>query len=206
MTALLTIVLAACSENDNNDATDNKEPIEQNDTNEVGDSSETDSEWHMAVGETVVIEGAGEFTIHARNDQIDEIVTDTVTVDFDKATLASGALIDGFAEHVGADAIEYIQLDIQVLNKTKGPINFDAYQPTVITSTGEEITVPNHKLGVPREANFNGEELKQGSIFYTLESSKAEDVEWIRIIMDAPRDENDEKVGEDVEITVEFKG
>ncbi|WP_078382179.1 hypothetical protein [Sutcliffiella halmapala] len=207
MTALLAAMMSACSDETNN-ATENKDPVEQNEKKEDGPSgstNQTDPDWITPVGETISTEG-GDFTFHARNDKVEAVETGSLTVDFDQVATISGALSPEFAEYVGVDELEYIQLDIQVVNNSQESITFDAYQATVITNTGEEITMPNPKLGPPPEGNFEGEEKKQASIFYVLESSKAEEVEWVRIIMEAPRDKNDEKVGEDLDIKVELKG
>ncbi|WP_223703612.1 hypothetical protein [Sutcliffiella deserti] len=206
MTAILALMMTACTE-DNNSAPDTteKKPAEQNNTTDSGTSKQADPDWITPVGETISTEG-GDFTFHSRNDQVEGQESGPLTIEFDQVAAISGVLAGDFAEYVGVDAIEYIQVDIQVENTSADPIDFPAYQATVITSTGEEITAPDPKLGVPPEGNFEGEETKQASVFYVLESSKAEEVEWVRIIMEAPRDGNGEKIGEDLDIRVELKG
>lgn len=46
--------------------------------------------------------------------------------------------------------------------------------------------------------------MKQGSIFFLLEKSKAEEVEWVQIIMKAPLDENNKEIGEELNIKVKL--
>lgn len=202
MTAMLAATMMACS--DDNNATDTKESSKQTES-QKSPSKQTDPDWITPVGETISTEG-GDFTFHSRNDQVETVESGSVKMDFDQVAGISGVLSPEFAEHVGQDRLEYIQVDIQVINTSTDPINFDAYQATMITSTGEEIPAPNPKLGPPPEGNFAGEEKKQASVFYVLEKSKAEDVEWIRLVIKAPTNESNEKVGEDLDIKVELKG
>lgn len=203
MTAMLAASMMACS-NDNSATDTKKEPAQQTESPK-SPSKQTDPDWITPVGETISTEG-GDFTFHTRNDQLEPVEAGTLTLDFDQVAGISGVLSPEFAEHVGQDKLEYIQVDIQVTNTSKDPINFDAYQATLITSTGEEITAPNPKLGEIPEGNFAGEEKKQASVFYVLEKSKAEDVEWVRLVMKAPTNESNEKIGEDLDIKVELKG
>jgi hypothetical protein len=194
---LLTVMMSACT-------SDNKQTTEANDEGFAEESDERqDEESLIPLGETAVTEG-GSFTYHARNNRLKVIETESFSVNFDKVSAISGELDGGFKEYLGKDQIEYIQLDIEVENTSSNPMNLNAYQASIVTSTGEEIDVPNSKLSSPLDEKFAPEEKKQGSIFYLLEKSKAEEVEWVQIIIEGPKDENNEKVGEDINIKVKL--
>lgn len=197
---LLVVVLAACTSDDKK-------------ANEEGFAEETeereDEESLIPVGETAETEG-GSFTYHARNNRLKPIETDSFNINVDKVSVMSGKLAGGFKEYMGQDEIQYIQFDLEVENKTSDALNFEAYQASIVTNTGEEIAAPDSRLTTKSEdtgelnEKYTGGEKKQGAIFFLLEETKAEDVEWVQINMKAPVDENDEKVGEDIKIKVKL--
>ncbi|KPB06102.1 hypothetical protein [Bacillus sp. CHD6a] len=197
---LLVVVLAACTSDDKK-------------TNEEGFAEETeereDEESLIPIGETAETEG-GSFTYHARNNQLKPIETDSFTINVDKVSVMSGKLAGGFKEYMGQEEIEYIQFDLEIENKTSNSLNFEAYQASIVTNTGEEVAAPDSRLTTKSEdtaelnEKFAGGEKKQGAIFFLLEETKAEDVEWVEIQMKAPLNENNEKVGEDLNIKVKL--
>ncbi|QFT87799.1 Telomeric repeat-binding factor 2 [Bacillus sp. THAF10] len=198
--ALLVVVMTACTSDEKENTEDNK-PNDHEFAEEIPESEAEESQ--VPVGETAHTEG-GSFTYHARNNRLKPIETATYTVDFDKVSAISGELAGGFKEYLGEDEIEYIQLDIEVTNKSDANINFDAYSAKIVTSTGETIETPNPMLSSQIEGKFAPEEMKQGSIFFLLEKSKAEEVEWVQIIMKAPLDENNKEIGEELNIKVKL--
>ncbi|TYS67597.1 hypothetical protein FZC76_13550 [Sutcliffiella horikoshii] len=197
---LLVVVLAACTSDDKK-------------ANEEGFAEETEEreneESLIPVGETAETEG-GSFTYHARNNRLKPIETDSFNINVDKVSVMSGKLAGGFKEYMGQEEIEYIQFDLEVENKTSDSLNFEAYQASIVTNTGEEVAAPDSRLTTKSEdtaelnEKFAGGEKKQGAIFFLLEETKAEDVEWVQINMKAPVDENNEKIGEDIQIKVKL--
>ncbi|NLP52378.1 hypothetical protein [Bacillus sp. RO1] len=197
---LLVVVLAACTSDDKK-------------ANEEGFAEETeereDEESLIPVGETAETEG-GSFTYHARNNRLKPIETDSFNINVDKVSVMSGKLAGGFKDYMGQEEIEYIQFDLEVENKTSDSLNFEAYQASIVTNTGEEVAAPDSRLTTKSEdtielnEKFAGGEKKQGAIFFLLEETKAEDVEWVQINMKAPVDENNEKIGEDIQIKVKL--
>lgn len=200
---LLVVVIAACS-------ADEKENTEANEEGFAEETEERENEESLIpIGETAETEG-GSFTYHARNNRLKPIETDSFSIKVDKVSVMSGKLAGGFKEYLGQEEIEYIQFDLEVENKTSDSLNFEAYQASIVTSSGEEIVAPDSRLTTKSEdtgelnEKFTGGEKKQGAIFFLLEETKAEDVEWVQINMKAPLDENNEKVGEDVNIKVKL--
>ncbi|MGD6776911.1 hypothetical protein [Sutcliffiella horikoshii] len=197
---LLVVVLAACT-------SDDKKANEEGFAEETEEREDEDS--LIPVGETAETEG-GSFTYHARNNRLKPIETESFTINVDKVSVMSGKLAGGFKDYMGQDEIKYIQFDLEVENKTSDSLNFEAYQASIVTNTGEEIAAPDSRLTTKSEdtgelnEKFTGGEKKQGAIFFLLEETKAEDVEWVQINMKAPVDEDDEKVGEDVKIKVKL--
>ncbi|MEA3318758.1 MAG: hypothetical protein U9Q88_01940 [Bacillota bacterium] len=197
---LLVVVLAACTSDDKK-------------ANEEGFAEETeereDEESLIPVGETAETEG-GSFTYHARNNRLKPIETDSFNINVDKVSVMSGKLAGGFKDYMGQEEIQYIQFDLEVENKTSNSLNFEAYQASIVTNTGEEVAAPDSRLTTKSEdtaelnEKFAGGEKKQGAIFFLLEETKAEDVEWVQINMKAPVDENNEKIGEDIQIKVKL--
>lgn len=148
--ALLVVVMTACTSDEKENTEDNK-PNDHEFAEEIPESEAEESQ--VPVGETAHTEG-GSFTYHARNNRLKPIETATYTVDFDKVSAISGELAGGFKEYLGEDEIEYIQLDIEVTNKSDANINFDAYSAKIVTSTGETIETPNPMLSSQIEGNL----------------------------------------------------
>lgn len=175
------------------------EPVEEANEEEV-----TDNEWETQVGDTTENE-AGSFTLHARNDTTDPIETGSISLTLNQVNTVSGELTEEFASYLDdKEDINYIQLDMEVANSSEETINFYAGQATVTTSTGEQLDMPNGLMSDHIGGEFIGAVSKSGSLIYLLENSLAEDVEWVRILINAPQNDNYEKIGEDIDIKVEL--
>ncbi|CAG9620212.1 DUF4352 domain-containing protein [Sutcliffiella rhizosphaerae] len=196
--AFMVMMMTAC----NTDKNENTEQENQQEFAEEVDEDKVDENM-VPVGETAITEG-GSFTFHARNSRLKPIETESFYVNIDSVSAISGELDGGFKEYLEMDEIQYIQVNIEVENKSTTPLNFDAYQASIVTSTGEEIEVPNPMISSQFDEKFAPEEKKQGTIAYLLEESKAEEVEWVQIIIKAPMDENNEVVGEEFNIKIKL--
>ena len=209
------ITLAACGGEENTEEqnemnNNNQQNSEANENNQVsgaenGDTNENEdvtAEDGAEVGETIENE-RGEFTIHHRQDDIETIESGPVMMEIEQAVAASGELTGELADTVGKDELEYIQLDIAVENSGDEELTFYASQPVMTTNTGEEIHsdrwLNDHIKG---ELSAGAED--RGSLFFILEDSKAEDIESVSLVWEAPFDGNWEDLGEDVEIEIVF--
>lgn len=54
------------------------------------------------------------------------------------------------------------------------------------------------------DGTYIGEVKKSGSQFFILENSKAEDIEWVRIIISSPMNEDFDRMGEGIDFKVEI--
>ncbi|ADH97773.1 hypothetical protein [Salisediminibacterium selenitireducens] len=216
LSAATLIMLAACGNDgeDNQEANDNggnqetqentagtNEEAETNDSSENGNSDSND-EWETQVGETIENEG-GVFTLHARAEPVDPVETGPVVVEIDQLNVQSGDLSGEMAEFMETDRLEMIQLDLSVANTSDEDIAFYADQAEIATSTGEQLQA-DFWLSDSIGGEMMGNTSSQGTLFFVLESTSAEEVEHIRIRWSAPQDDNYDSIGEDVDLTVEF--
>ncbi|KMK77026.1 hypothetical protein [Alkalihalobacillus pseudalcaliphilus] len=210
------LTLAACG--DGNSSTDpvETEP-ESTETEGTGtvDSSEDDAGedvtedetidedgWETKVGETVENEG-GTFTLIARQDEVETIETGPMVLTIPQVNASSAELKGDLKAFLEADSIEYIQIDMEVENTSGDTISFYPAQATITTNTGEQLE-SDLWLSDHIDGDFIGQVSKEGSQFFILEKSKAEEIEWVRILINSPHDDDWNDVGEDVDITVEF--
>ncbi|SER84018.1 hypothetical protein [Salipaludibacillus aurantiacus] len=195
--------------NENHNEEENEENnLNENNSNEDEDEAEeaaddiADESWETQVGDTIETDG-GTFTLHARQDQIDTIETGPIVMEIEQLNTASGELTDDLADFMETDHLEYIQMDLVVENTADEDITFFSGQATMSTSTGEQI-----ESDMWMSDHIDGELMAgtrhDGSFFFILENSQAEDVESVRITWSAPMDMDWEDVGEPVDIEVEF--
>ncbi|WP_413375756.1 hypothetical protein [Alkalihalobacillus sp. 1P02AB] len=184
---------------------DNEDLITEVEEEEPEVSEETsDSGWEQQVGDTVENEG-GKFTLHARNDSTESIETGSMTLNLVQVNAVSGELSDEFALFFDDETeLHYIQIDVEISNSSEETINFYADQATITTNTGEQLDMPDFFLSDHIGGEFIGAVNKSGSIFYILENSTADEIEWVRILISAPSDDSYETVGEEIDIKVEF--
>jgi hypothetical protein len=203
----LALLLGACSDPDT-------ETMEKASTEEVKKAEETKAEvekeaeakeaggWETQVGETVENDG-GTFTLLGRNDEVKPVKTGPITLSIPQVNRTSGVLKGDMKEMFESEVANYIQVDMEVENATDETVNFYASQATITTNTGEQIDaemlISDHIAG-----EYIGKVKKKGSVFFFLENSKAEDIEWVRILIDAPSNADFETIGDDIDIKVEL--
>lgn len=146
----------------------------------------------------------GVFTLLNRTSDLEEVEVDPVKVSVDGMGVASGEVADKFVDIIGKENLDYVQVDINAENISDEVIAFDLSKARMETNTGEEIDSSDMLL-----SDFVADEIHagvklNGSFIYTLEDSAAEDIESVRLIWDAPLDEDGEAMSEEVEIEIEF--
>jgi hypothetical protein len=167
------------------------------------EETEADSKWETQVGETVENEG-GKFTLIARNDEVETQETGPMILNIPQVNATSATLKGDVADFLETDAIEYIQIDMEVENTSEDTITFYPAQATITTSTGEQLE-SDMWLSDHIDGDFFGQVKQEGSQYFILEKSKAEDIEWVRVIINAPLDEDWNNVGEKLDFRVELK-
>ncbi|MGJ9384294.1 hypothetical protein [Salipaludibacillus sp. CF4.18] len=196
---------------ENNSNESNEEAAVEEESNENSATEEANAEeeeevaegeWETEVGESVETEG-GTFTLHARQDEIDTIETGPIVLNIEQLNSQSGELSPDMADIMETDELDMIQIDLNVENTSDEDITFYSGQATIATSTGEQI-----EADMFLSDHIDGEMMSginaNGTFFFVLENSNAEDVESVRLTWDAPTDADWETIGEDVDIEVEF--
>ncbi|MBN9653240.1 hypothetical protein J0K78_03100 [Halobacillus sp. GSS1] len=220
---LLIVALAACGGEDNTETSGSvgeeqkaeETTTDETETTDVSSSDNEDSDEgetmtaeenenkEAEVGDTVTSE-AGEQTLVSRTDDIGEFESGPITLTIEKVNGVSGTLKGEVAEYMDMEEIEYIQVDMKVSNSSEEDVNFYASQATMTTNTGEQLE-PDMMMSDHIDGEYLGQVNKEGSSFYILENSKAEDVTSVTLHYDAAHDMDFEDLGEKIKIEVELE-
>ncbi|PAE24052.1 hypothetical protein [Bacillus sp. 7894-2] len=207
----LTLLLGACGDPDTEqmekastaavkEAEETKAKVEEE--TEAKEQAKADGKWETEVGETVENEG-GTFTLHGRNDQVAPQTTGPMKLNITQVNKTSGVLKGEMKAMFDSEVANYVQVDMEVENTSEDTVNFYPDQATITTSTGEQVT-SEFMMSDDVGGEFIGPVKKQGSVFFFLKNSKAEDLEWVRLIVTAPSNADFETIGDDIDIKVEF--
>ncbi|GAE31893.1 hypothetical protein [Halalkalibacter hemicellulosilyticus] len=215
LVALLIALLAACGTEEPSNADEPTDDVEveengdeevpEEDLDEDADTEETtssDNGWDHQVGDVIENDG-GSFTLVSRQDEIDTQETGPIVLNVAQVNATSAQIEGDLANFMETDEIEYIQIDFEVENTSEETITFFAGQATITTNTGEQLE-SDMWLSDHIDGEYIGAVRKSGSQFFILENSKAEDIEWVRILINAPFDDDWNDLGEDLDFTVEF--
>lgn len=209
------ITLSACGGGEDTNASDKNNDTEQETTEnaesettssdesefEENEEEETDGEWEYQVGDT---NEDGSLKLLARNDTSETIETASISLDFPQVTVAEVVEWPAdLADYYDFEPTGVIQIDVEVLNSSEETINFYIGQATITTSTGEQLE-PDFLSSDHIGGEFIGSVNKSGSVRYMLESSDPNEIEWVRVLVDAPHDENFESVGDDIDVQIDF--
>ena len=191
------VFLTGCGGNgDVNEGNDSPAAEEKNDEEEKANND------HLSVGDTRETEG-GHFTLKGVNYNIEKIDVGPAIVDVMHVKTVSAVLAGEMKEFFEEDELEYISIDMYVENTSGKDIIYFAGQAEIVTDTGEQLSpdiwMSDHIEGEMREG------VKQtGNLVYIMKHSKAQDVNSVRIIIDAPLDENWNTIGEKIDVTVDL--
>lgn len=194
--------------NEVNEANDINEENEENETNEVNEANDVNEEEAVdeiaedeetaQIGETIENE-AGEFVLKGQNMEGRVIETGPIVLTIEKINTISGTVSPAYQDLIGADELEYVQVDIHVENTSDEDVNFFSSQGTMSTSTGEQLETDMFLSGhIPGELMAGTQ--ASDTFFYILENSNAEDVESVRIKWSSPNDiESWDNIGDEVD-------
>lgn len=100
--------------------------------------------------------------------------------------------------------IALIALNVSAENTNDKTINFYLGQATITTDTKEQVE-PDVMLSENIDGEFLGKVKHEGTNIYILKKSKADNINKIKLFVDAPSDENFENVGNKVELELKLK-
>ncbi|GAE30000.1 hypothetical protein [Halalkalibacter hemicellulosilyticus] len=203
LTILTVLLLISCG------TEQQEEQIEEDaDQQELEETGENEKEQALddvsdhEEGDVVENEG-GTFTLISKQDEIESQETGPMIVDITQVNASSGQLQGDLADFMETTEIEYIQIDMEVENTSDDTIFFYPGQATITTNTGEQLE-SDMWLSDHIDGEFIGAVRKSGSQFFILENSTADEIETVRIIINAPHNEEWEDVGDKIDFTVEF--
>lgn len=213
------ITLSACGSSDDTSAskessdtkqetaeTTEKETDSKSDESESKDedTKEEDSDggdWEHQVGDT---NDDGTLRLLARNDTSETIETGPFTLDFPQVTVSEIVeWPEELTDVYDTEPTGVIQIDMEVSNSSEDTINFYMDQATITTNTGEQLD-PDILSSDYIGGEFIGAVNKSGSVRYMLENSDPKDIEWVRILINGPSNEDYERIGEDVDVQIDF--
>ncbi|QQK79642.1 hypothetical protein HUG20_06955 [Salicibibacter cibi] len=190
------------ADEDSDDDVEDEEDAEEDDEEENGDETAATAGGHE-VGETVSDEN-GEQTLVSLADEVGTFESGPVVLEIEKANGVSAAFEAEPAMLLDDPEVEYIQVDMNVENTSEDDVMFYASQATLITDTGEQLE-PDMMLSDHIDGDYFGQVSKDGSSFYILENSNADDVESIELRYNAAHDENFEDLGEDISVEIDLE-
>ncbi|MBR7553592.1 hypothetical protein ACFFJI_11405 [Allobacillus sp. GCM10007491] len=211
-TLMLTAFLAACGGSDSSeeasaedsDQEERTESADESDDQQESEESSNEESSESESTEDVIETEGGVFTAHAKNEEKHTFETGPVVLTIEKVVATSGELNEEGQQFFETDEIDYIQVDISVENTSDEDISFYAGQGTVSTNTGEQIE-PDMWLSDHIEGEMMAGTKGSGTMAYVLENSNAEDIESIRLVFDAPLNEDWDTIGEDLDFEIELK-
>ncbi|MYL21464.1 hypothetical protein GLW04_16290 [Halobacillus litoralis] len=194
------------------DASSTEEAEQESESSTASENKETDAPETMTaeenenkdakVGDTVTSE-AGEQTMVSRTDDVGTFKSGPISLTIEKVNGVSGTLKGDAAALMDMEEIEYIQVDMKTSNSSEDHISFYASQAVMTTNTGEQLE-PDMLMSDHIDGEYLGQVNKEGTSFYILKNSKAEDVESITLHYSAALNENFENIGEKIEVDVEL--
>ncbi|MEY8751071.1 hypothetical protein [Alkalicoccobacillus gibsonii] len=204
--------LAACGDSNEQGASEPAK-IESNDTEntdtETDDVEEeidtaeenSDNDWETQVGET---NEDGTLKLLVRSEDPVGIETGPMTLSFPQITVSEVIeWPEELADYYDIEPTGIIQIDMEVSNTEDEDINFYMDQATITTNTGEQLD-PDLLASDHIGGEFLGAVNKSGSIRYMLTNSAPNEVEWVRILIDAPSDNNYESIGDSIDVQIDF--
>ncbi|RBP89408.1 hypothetical protein DFO70_11155 [Cytobacillus firmus] len=120
-----------------------------------------------------------------------------------KVKAFSGELSETGKELIPEANGDMVIITMSVENTSDETLSFYPDQSTITTSTGEQLESEvffSDDVG----GDFIGQVKKEGTVRFLLKSTKAEDIEWVRILIDAPHNENLDNIGKSVDHTFTF--
>lgn len=100
--------------------------------------------------------------------------------------------------------VALVVMDVSVENTTEDTNSIYFDQATLTTNTKEQVTA-DFMLSDYIEGEYLGAVIHEGSIYFILPNTNADDLTTITLHVDAPHDENFEPIGDDVKVELSFE-
>lgn len=100
--------------------------------------------------------------------------------------------------------VTLVVMDVSVENTTEDTNSIYFDQATLTTNTKEQVTA-DFMLSDYIEGEYLGAVIHEGSIYFILPNTNADDLTTITFHVDAPHDENFETIGDDVKVELSFE-
>lgn len=100
--------------------------------------------------------------------------------------------------------VALVVMDVSVENTTEDTNSIYFDQATLTTNTKEQVTA-DFMLSDYIEGEYLGAVIHEGSIYFILPNTNADDLTTITLHVDAPHDENFETIGDDVKVELSFE-
>ncbi|PAF13712.1 hypothetical protein CHH59_12750 [Shouchella clausii] len=181
--------------------TDSKSGESESEDDDAKEEDSDGGDWEHQVGDT---NDDGTLRLLARNDTSETIETGPFTLDFPQVTVSEIVeWPEELTDVYDTEPTGVIQIDIEVSNSSEDTLRFHMDKATITTSTGEQLE-PDFLSSDHLGGEFIGAVNKSGSVRYMLENSDPNEIEWVRILINGPSDENYERIGEDVDVQIDF--
>lgn len=100
--------------------------------------------------------------------------------------------------------VALVVMDVSVENTTEDTNSIYFDQATLTTNTKEQVTA-DFMLSDYIDGEYLGAVIHEGSIYFILPNTNADDLTTITLHVDAPHDENFETIGDDVKVELSFE-
>lgn len=100
--------------------------------------------------------------------------------------------------------VTLVVMDVTIENTTDDTNSIYFDQSTLTSNTKEQV-MSDFMLSDAIGGDFMGNIIKEGSIYFILPNTNADDLTDITLHVDAPHDENFDSIGDDVKIELSFK-
>lgn len=198
----VSLFLFACSNEEDEGSPGSRAKVITDEMTEIIDGKASHA-GRIEIGEQITTEH-GTFTLVNRMSDMVESDTEPVNVFVDRIAAFTGDVADSFVEILGKEVLDYIQVNVIAENTTDDIVTFPLLKTKLITNTGEEIDGVDMLMSDFVQNEIRSQVRMNGSFVFVLDETNAADVESVRLVWLAPENEAGEKIGEEVEIEVEF--
>ena len=202
---IVIVTIAGCAADNGATGVNEKPATEEEATQEEAVDQEeeiTPEQEFISAGESRETEG-GIFTLKGVNHDIEMMDVGPALVDIKHVKTVSGVLTGEMKDLFEQEELEYISIDLFVENISGEDITYYVGQAEIVTDTGEQLQ-PDIWMSEHIQGEMRAGVKQTGNLVYIMKHSKAQDVGLVRIIINAPMDENWNTIGDKIDIEVDI--
>ncbi|MCT8139208.1 DUF4352 domain-containing protein [Anaerobacillus sp. CMMVII] len=126
-----------------------------------------------------------------------------------KVTIPKVKVVHAFPENelqtkMNSDEFSYVTVALDIENLSDEEIAWFPEQASLILNTGEEVEVADLFLSDNLGGTLIEGMIKTGSLVFVIDRGDAADIEWIRLRINGPLDQNDIQVGANLDIRIDL--